>query len=616
MKYMNRARLEVGIGSIVCAVWMVLGVPGKTPPQPVRAFCVDFNWGEGGANGFAAPGLWADASPEEHVSWYGQLGANVIQSFAVSCNGYAWYLGGEVPPQPGLKHDFLPALVKLGHERGMQVMGYFCVAANTRWGREHPDLSYGVPSGYHIPLTDDYLDYLSRAIEEALRLSKMDGFMVDWLWNPSREARQAATGGQWLPAEKQLYETLMARPFPSDGNLTDADRLAYERKALDRCWRRIHDTARQVSPGCVIWLSCNKVSDPSLQETSILREVDWMMDESGTPEAMHRITPLLGSRTQQLLCLVGWGDGHDARGILSETASGKYGIYGFNKPNPDSLPLPVSRYLAQPLAEFHGNDRNIAVLARFFNHEPLDFVLPPLLDSHYHWEGHSDLDEMIRLNRARAIRLGVTGEGGKDWGLKDDVTLEEYLGRLQGKDVLTGLQVYGLDWPSRYSPGTLAKLDYIAADALLFPDKGGHNIALWGDGVSFPDPEDFMDRYVEYNVQVLQSPINIWSNPTFLPVSLQSRYDQLWTRERMLTVIRAAARNHVAVELNSKYEIPSAAFIRLAREEGCRFCMGSNRHDLEPGDLAYSIRMYTQCQLKPEDLYYPAGVRIKGEGRR
>ena len=111
--------------------------PSDAPP--VRAFCIDFNWGEGGPNGFAKPGLWADASPEEHVAWYAALGCNVIQTFAVSCNGYAWYRGGPVPPQPGLKHDFLTEMVKLGHGRGMRVMGYFCVGANTLWGQTHAD---------------------------------------------------------------------------------------------------------------------------------------------------------------------------------------------------------------------------------------------------------------------------------------------------------------------------------------------------------------------------------------------------------------------------------------------------------------------------------------------
>ncbi len=57
--------------------------------SPIKAFCIDFNWGPKGINGFAGPGVWAGASPEVHVCWYKGLGANVIQTFAVSCNGYA-----------------------------------------------------------------------------------------------------------------------------------------------------------------------------------------------------------------------------------------------------------------------------------------------------------------------------------------------------------------------------------------------------------------------------------------------------------------------------------------------------------------------------------------------
>ena len=75
-----------------------------TVPKPIKAFCIDFNWRhprpDGWLNDFARPGHWADASPSEHVGWYEEIGANVIQTFAVSCNGYSWYKGGLFPPSP------------------------------------------------------------------------------------------------------------------------------------------------------------------------------------------------------------------------------------------------------------------------------------------------------------------------------------------------------------------------------------------------------------------------------------------------------------------------------------------------------------------------------------
>ncbi|MCX6909998.1 MAG: hypothetical protein NTY01_18415, partial [Verrucomicrobia bacterium] len=80
------------------------------------------------------------------------------------------------------------------------------------------------------------------------------------------------------------------------------------------------------------------------------------------------------SHTRQLLCLAGWGDRHKTREILSDPAMAAYGIYGFSRPNPDSLPLPVATYLSQPIESFKGNDRGIATLARFYNKLPFDHV--------------------------------------------------------------------------------------------------------------------------------------------------------------------------------------------------------------------------------------------------
>ncbi len=56
-------------------------------PKDIKAYDIDFNWGPGGPNGFAKPGLWADADPAKHVAWYRTMGVNVIQTFCVSCNG-------------------------------------------------------------------------------------------------------------------------------------------------------------------------------------------------------------------------------------------------------------------------------------------------------------------------------------------------------------------------------------------------------------------------------------------------------------------------------------------------------------------------------------------------
>ncbi|HQE77336.1 MAG TPA: hypothetical protein PLK00_12970, partial [Candidatus Hydrogenedentes bacterium] len=119
-----------GVAASVLLVNMALGaVAGETsaPPERIKAFCIDFNWGP---DGFAPPGMYTRASPKAHFEWYRDLGVNTIQTFCVSCPGYAWYRSEVAPVQPGMEGDFLAELTRLGHEGGMRVMGYFCIGAN------------------------------------------------------------------------------------------------------------------------------------------------------------------------------------------------------------------------------------------------------------------------------------------------------------------------------------------------------------------------------------------------------------------------------------------------------------------------------------------------------
>jgi hypothetical protein len=326
------------------------------PVVKIKAFCIDFNWGPGGPNGFAAPGLWADADPAEHVRWYKDLGANTIQTFCVSCNGYAWYKGGVVPEQPGLESDFLREVIKLGHEEGMKVMGYFCVGANTLWGKSHPDLSYGIPSNPHIPFTTEYLDYLCGSIRDALTETDIDGFMIDWMWN---------TGGKWLECERKMYSELFSEPFPGKESVDEDKMIEFHRRAIDRCWSRIRAAAKSVKPDCIIWLSCHELNNPQVVGSKMFREVDWLMNEHPDPSLLEAARNAVGPHTQIVQCLCGWGSQHDAAKVINDPRYKDVGFYGFAKPDETSLP-PITR---SKDGELTGNARNIETMRKAFRTE-------------------------------------------------------------------------------------------------------------------------------------------------------------------------------------------------------------------------------------------------------
>ncbi len=345
--------------------------PGEAE-EPVKAYCIDFNWGPGGPNGFAPPGLWADADPAEHVRWYADLGCNVIQSFAVSCNGYAWYKNGLVPEQPGLKHDFLTEQVRLAHKKNMKVFAYFCAGSNTRWGLENPDYSYGIPALPHIPYTTKYLDFLCLSIADAIKKTDVDGIFVDWLWNPGA-TMEPYPPLKWLECEKQMYSELMGQPFPGIENITPETELQFRRKAIDRCWQRIKDTARKTKPGCIIWLTCCQLTSRDIAGSDMLKEVDWVLNEAGDTATTASARSMLGPNTRMVTCLANW-NGQDAAKVIPTAIREHVGLYGFTKPAEGSLMPPVSWYLSVHPDSLKGDSKNIALLARSYNNLAFDYV--------------------------------------------------------------------------------------------------------------------------------------------------------------------------------------------------------------------------------------------------
>lgn len=371
MLKMNNLKQWIGIISVCGAAFIVQTVKAeetsatKAPViKDIKAYCLDFNWGD---KGFAAPGTWKDANPAAHLAWYKATGANVIQTFCVSCNGYAWYKNGVVPEQPGLKYDFLRELVKLGHQEGMLVLGYFCISSNTRWGKENPALSYGTPSSPHIPYTDEYLAYLSAAITDAVKTTGIDGFMIDWVWQPDRKASE----GKWLDAEKKLYQQLMGEPFPGEDKLSKEQDLAYSRKAIDRCWKMIRKAAKDVNPACIVWLTTNKMKHPHVVNSDMYREVDWLLAEAGRIEEFAAIKSMVGTHTRLTTCFADW-NGQDAATVLPEALAAGIGLYGFAKPTGKEGTVNLDKILPRQLSEISGNDRNIGALARAYRGKNMD----------------------------------------------------------------------------------------------------------------------------------------------------------------------------------------------------------------------------------------------------
>jgi histidinol phosphatase-like PHP family hydrolase len=155
---------------------------------------------------------------------------------------------------------------------------------------------------------------------------------------------------------------------------------------------------------------------------------------------------------------------------------------------------------------------------------------------------------------------------------------------------------------------------------MTIPDHRGKRTRLWiKEEVEIPDKQVFMDSLVANIEKIMDNePIDIYVNSTYLPDVIAAEYDTLWTPERMQRVIAAAARNGVAIEINSRFKIPSAAFVKRAKSAGIKFTLGTNNSDKDLGRLEYSLKIVKECGLGWKDMWMPKPdgqkpVQVKGK---
>ncbi len=237
----------------------------------------------------------------------------------------------------------------------------------------------------------------------------------------------------------------------------------------------------------------------------------------------------------------------------------------------------------------------------------------PRVDYHAHPEDGLTVERAVNLSRQRGVKFGLVEHAGVKEGPASklagtDTELIAWMTSLEGKPVFAGIQAERLNWMSAFSKDVVARLDYVLSDALTMPDKSGALIKLWMPGFRCDNAGDFMDRYVDFHVEVMaREPLDILANPTFVPAPLQPDYDQLWTEQRMRRVIDAALKYGVAIEINSKYNVPRFRFLSMAKAAGLKFSFGSNMHTAEGiGEISYCIAMYRKLELSLDQFFRPA----------
>jgi len=234
--------------------------------------------------------------------------------------------------------------------------------------------------------------------------------------------------------------------------------------------------------------------------------------------------------------------------------------------------------------------------------EKYDF---PLLDLHVHTTQQFTIDNIMEIGEKQGVKFGIV-DHPISWALKNDADLKNYILNLRKYPVYIGLQPTYPGWYKNYSAELLAQVDYILMDPQMVPMGNGDTWKIWEFDTYIDDTEDFMKRYMDYALQILENePINIFGWPLFLPVCIARDYYSLWTEERMQLIISTAKKRNIAIEINDMSHTPHDKFILKAKKEGLKFTFGSDSRNQNVGRLAYCKQVALKCGLTASDFYVP-----------
>ncbi len=236
-----------------------------------------------------------------------------------------------------------------------------------------------------------------------------------------------------------------------------------------------------------------------------------------------------------------------------------------------------------------------------------------LTDYHIHLRGGMTAEKAVERARATGVRSGVLENAGRDWPLSSNEVIEKFLDGVDAVNatlpledrVRVGIQVNDRDWFTKLDRKLYRRLDYILADTMIMGvDATGRPQKLWLLPENHPiDKKNWLQRYFNHCMTVVEEPIDILANPTYLPAFVADQYDEFWTPARMRRLIQAAIDNDVALEIQAESEFPKPAFIEMALEMGAKLSFGSNNFDDQLKDTAAWKNAVDRFKIKNETLW-------------
>lgn len=231
-----------------------------------------------------------------------------------------------------------------------------------------------------------------------------------------------------------------------------------------------------------------------------------------------------------------------------------------------------------------------------------------LTDFHIHIRGGMTPEMAAIRERVGGIKSCVLENFGREWPLKNSQDLDTFITNcrkvhIEGRPIRVGIQVNDRDWYKQIDGATFARLDYALADTMIMGvTREGKPRRLWHADVVIDNPDEWMQAYMQHNLRILDEPVSILANPTYLPNCIAHLYDTLWTDQRMEQVIAKAVEKGVALEVQLETKFARERFLRKAKQMGAVFSFGSNNFTPKTKQVHNWLTAVRMLNLKQKDI--------------
>ena len=246
---------------------------------------------------------------------------------------------------------------------------------------------------------------------------------------------------------------------------------------------------------------------------------------------------------------------------------------------------------------------------------PLDIASRPRFlrtDLHLHStfsDGHSDVPTLVARANSIGFVFTVSDHYSRSQQMHDDRGLAAYLDTLERYPVYHAVEM-DLGDMLPMSEANLARLDYRIGSMHNAVDDHGAAISLTGNDATGAAADRYMEYYLDaFRRDVITGAVQMIGHPTYLPGTPGHLHERLWTEPRRRAYIEAVVEGGVALEISTRYSVPSPVMLREALEAGARFAVGSDSHWLDRTAVIDLPLRYIKEYDIPEDRFFlPARV--------